>query len=1285
MEKVALSHLPNPVSLDGREQVTLPYIPGETLGEYLIRAGITVTDAVPVVVYRNDVRVEGDWRAVCLSQGDQVVIRAAVKGKTVAQVVGAIAVIAVSVFLPPVLAAAGFGVVASSLITAAVVVGTSLLVNALTPVPGVPSFSAVTNETKDRYLLSGTRNRTRKFEPLPLVIGRMRIHPDLGSQPYTIFDQQEQYLYQTFHLGLQPELALSDLRIGNAPAGGFNHLQVHYNDTEGKLPELFGNVDTVPGVEIKKSDGWVVRSTAPNTVKLQIDIQGTAFDTDDRGAALNRTMYFDVEVYKVEADGSKTYQSTGNYWLTGDGVNTVRFTHTLMGVTGPGTFEVWVRKTSEDKSTTRGQRKFSWVALRAFQPDNANYTGQRRVGLSVRASGQLSGALDAFNLVAADSIPAWNGIVWVERQTSNPAWWLLWWYRGKRDSLGKRLYGAGLPDSRIDVDSIKAFGAWCERKNLTVNMLVDRAATIRDIAVLIARAGRGEPTWQTGRYGVIWDDDSLSPSAVFGPANIKAGSFKVEYLSGKLADEVVVNFLNKDLNWQPDSVRARVGGITEPDNPVTIDFTGCTDKDQAGREASLMAAAQLYLRRRTSWETDREGLVVGKGDVVRLSHDMVGWSHSGRLVSGSQTRVELDADVPAGSDAYLGLRFPDGRYKTYRVASLDGRVVTPLDAIVAGAGEDPLPVPDDGVFPACDWMWFYDPATSPGRLVKVTDVQALDDNTLRFVAMDYLEAYFEAETLPYIYHPGYQSTHLDLGMGPVTAVAGFSVAESQRYTREGQRIPVGLATWLPVLGAVSYQLRWRRAGSLWQTLTADLPELQFDCPAGEYQASVVATLSNGSLTPPSTLTFTILDAPLPASPVFGFEAEVVNNGVLLRWEDCPDPDYLKTEVRKGNDFSTATLVTEKRSRTHLLGWLSAGSHVFWARHWNVSLPGVEATRLEKVVLAPSEVNIVRADLQANALALGWEDAFTDQPIKSYSISIGGQGSTPQSATFYGKAGADSRSEVVIFSTAGNYRVFVWATDVAGNAGPVRSIDVVVSLPANYSLAAAYSALDGALLTHALQSGTGVLLPVKGGETWQQHFTGRGWQNIQAQVNAGFPKYIMPGESSGQVVHEHDLGKLLPAATLSVIPSQTLVAGSLDIRIDIAWQGDDATWRQAPPGALEVQAANVRRVRVTASANGSGGDDLLRVDALNVAVRTEDKTETGRLALNQADTNGTVFTPSKTWLDIVSAVVTPQNSPNIARTNVIIDDAGAQPVVRIQAWDQNGQRTGGDVSILLGGY
>ncbi len=177
--------------------------------------------------------------------------------------------------------------------------------------------------------------------------------------------------------------------------------------------------------------------------------------------------------------------------------------------------------------------------------------------------------------------------------------------------------------------------------------------------------------------------------------------------------------------------------------------------------------------------------------------------------------------------------------------------------------------------------------------------------------------------------------------------------ESYRYTRDGQRIPVAVATWLPVIQTQYYRLRWRREGGIWQSLSSDLPEVQFDCPAGQYESSVQAVLHDGSETPATAVNFLIEDAPVPPSDVFGFAAEAVNNGVLLRWEDCLDPDYQKTEIRIGSDFSTASLVTEKRSRTHLLDWLSSGTHVFWARHWNASLPSEQQARLEKVIRPPA--------------------------------------------------------------------------------------------------------------------------------------------------------------------------------------------------------------------------------------------------------------------------------------------------------------------------------------------
>ncbi|WP_440030611.1 phage tail protein, partial [Chromobacterium amazonense] len=112
-----------------------------------------------------------------------------------------------------------------------------------------------------------------------------------------------------------------------------------------------------------------------------------------------------------------------------------------------------------------------------------------------------------------------------------------------------------------------------------------------------------------------------------------------EYSNDRTADEVIVNFSNRDKGYAVDQVRVPVPGVLTPTNPVTLDFVGCCDADMAGREANLIAASQLYHRRRVSWETDFEGLVATRGDVVLLSHDLASWSYSGRLLGGARGQL----------------------------------------------------------------------------------------------------------------------------------------------------------------------------------------------------------------------------------------------------------------------------------------------------------------------------------------------------------------------------------------------------------------------------------------------------------------------------------------------------------------------------------------------------------------------------------------------------------------------------------------------------------------------
>jgi len=1289
LKDAMLTYLPNPLLTDNRKEYNLSFIEGETLSSYLSRAGIEIYDGHPVVVFINDEKLVSGWEDYVIKNNDVINVRAAVRGKA-GQIIGMIALVAISIYFPPALAAAGgfaVGTVGSALVTAAVLVGASLVINSLVPPPSARGGGNAqeVNEQK-RYVISGLKNSIRLFEPMMIVIGKMRVFPDVASNFYTEFINSEQYLYQAFNFGIQSDLTLTDFRIGTADVSNYNNINIQTAGADGVLPEKFGNIDTIQGVEIKKSDGWVSRSTKGHTVGLELDFQVIAFDTLDEGGVESKSIAVSIEVYTIAADGTQTRYDTLTLSLTGMKISSVRTTHRIH-INDSGEYLVKVRKTSIDVESTKKTRRLSWVSLKAFQEDSADYSGQRRVGVSIKASGQLSGQVDQFNAICQSTIPVWTGSTWVKQFTSNPAWWLLWWFRGSKDSAGRRQYGAGLPDSRIDMDSIKAFAAWCNRKNLECNAVINSSQSVKNVAEIISRCGRGQTTWQTGKYGVIWDADDLSHIAVFSPSNIKSGTFSIDYVSGKLADEFIVNFKNADSNWAAESVRATVGGISDPDNPVEIDFIGCTNKDQAGREASLLAASQEFFKRRTHWETDIEGLVASKGDVVLLSHDMVSWSNSGRMIDGGDHfTIYLDADVPqpaSANSAVLGIRYPNGHYETYMVSAVDGNKVS-LKAPIPSSADNPLP--SNGTYPACDYMWFYDSAASPGRKVKIVDVVSMGSEGFKFTAIDYTNDYFLAESNPYIYHRGFSSTTVDLGSTVTEHVVGLNVIEGRRLTRENVRLPTANASWMALLNAEIYLFKYKNNdGGTWREIRTEYQDVSFDAPKGIYDANVTAVLKDGRLTQPSPISFTIEDAAFKASDVFGLKADISNNGVIISWDDSLDPDYVKTELRFGATFETAEVITEVKGNTFLSKWLPAGNNRFWARHWNPSLPSATAASVNLNVAPPSDVKISRSSMQVNALSLSWEDAKTSQPIKSYTINIGSITGDITTATFYGKAGADSRSDVIIFTSGGDFRVFMSVEDVAGNISNIRHIDVTAALPANFAIALNYDASRGAVLSNAEYIDGELLMPLNTTETWDQHFKSRHWSTVQDQINAHFPIYFEPGTESASLVSTKDLGKILSAATISVRIAQSHHIGNVSAKIKIEWSSNNASWTSAPEGAIEVQTNNVRYIRISIFATGQDRDDLIVITSIDVDIRVEDKTESGRFVLKSTDTNGTIFTPTKKWLDIVSAIVTPQNSPAIARTNVIIDDSGSTPVVKVMAWDTHNVRIGGTVSILLGGY
>jgi hypothetical protein len=190
---------------------------------------------------------------------------------------------------------------------------------------------------------------------------------------------------------------------------------------------------------------------------------------------------------------------------------------------------------------------------------------------------------------------------------------------------------------------------------------------------------------------------------------------------------------------------------------VTLELFGCTDKDLAGREANLIAAAQKYRRRFVSFETDFEGMVANRGEVVLVSHDLFAmqqassWGHSGRLVAGTTTQLVLDRTVPgvASTTQYVGVRFPDNTFHVAPVTPFTGESATL--ALAAPLPSAPDGDPDN---PVVDYLWFYGlDAAGPAKRMKVDSVDVLSERAVRLTCVDETAVYYDHETAPYAYTP----------------------------------------------------------------------------------------------------------------------------------------------------------------------------------------------------------------------------------------------------------------------------------------------------------------------------------------------------------------------------------------------------------------------------------------------------------------------------------------------------------------------------------------------------
>jgi hypothetical protein len=941
-----------------------------------------------------------------------------------------------------------------------------------------------------------------------------------------------------------------------------------------------------------------------------------------------------------------------------------------------GQYEVRLRRNSPEDDNDRYQSSFTWSVLRSYQRDESDYTGQRRLGLIIRASEQISGVVDTLSCIASAKIPVFVDEVWNRLYTSNPAWAFLNVALGKSHTDGRRLYGGGLHPSRIDYDSIIDFAAWCDEKGWTFDYVFDKTEPVESMLTTIAMAGRGAYTWASGKLGVIWDEERLPAVAMYGMPNIVAGSFTVKYLSAPGVDAIECNYLDAANDYQAQTIRADVPNAQGTGNVARKDLAGVTSKAVANRHANLIAAEQYYRRRRISWETDLEGMVCTRGDVIRLSHDLTQWGYSGRLLAGSTINgvsiITLDRDVPftEGQDHWVMLRQPNGTYDHYQVYNYSGSVNRSLIRLQT----NPPLLPDQDVYNSSyDYVWFYEPSTTPGKNAKIIDLSPVNERQIRIVATDEVNQFYDSE-----YNPTWEPPQNEY-YGPVPAVNGIDVTEVL-LSKAGQS---ECNLYFDIENAIGVRLRIKRNDESWR----DYGEIRGTDWSGRYQQGDVLQIEAKPWAVAVTLasatfikTYNVLGKLAPPSDVTGFYAEIWNQNIRLRWNPIPDVDVEFYEVRYGASWEDGVTIAQGLTTEAVYRQLTAGTHNFWVKAHDAKRASDNATHAILVIEGPRAASITYRVIDNNVL-LFMSASQGSFPVVGYEIFRGDDYQSPDETLK-----VNGTFATFFLRESGTYTFWVRGIDTYDNPGVISPISITVNEPPDYVLVKAWQTDWTGTHTNTIESDGYLIGCVDTTETFEEHFDDNSWTNPDDQITAGYPYYLEPTLDTGAYSEEFDYGSVIAAATISLDGLETQITGSTNVVATISYKENSGdSWTDMSAGVKSGFAQTFQYVKVALAFTGSGNDDIVRVHKINVLLDIKKKRDSGMATCNSGDSGGTTINFNKTFSDVTKApigtvvdstspryvVVDFTDTPNPTSFKALVFDETGTRQTNLISWDVEG--------------
>lgn len=557
---------------------------------------------------------------------------------------------AVVVAAATVVAASGgtLGPVAAAALGAGITIAGTLAINALIP-PQTAELGGDSTRYSPTYSLSGSENQLRPWGVVPVLLGRMRVYPQLAGEEVTRPAGDTVYL-TTPLLWTQGRASFEELHIGETPISSFVGVTTEWIDAAEDESPVFDSYPYDVHVEVvsaalTKTAGFVTRRTQGGTSKISVEVvfeNGLIGYGEKTGDQFGQTVAFEIRA-ALASGGDEFVLGTPS--VTKKNTNPVR--EVFEFEVPEGQYDIKVKRTTDDTSDTYKRNASTWALLRSIryeQPIKAKYVTASVQ--TVKATNQLSGAVRTYNAVGITLCQDWDAAsgTWIERETENPA------------SLFR--YVLQLPtqpepydDSEIDLERLQAWHDYCADQLFTCGIYVDWPATEDEVLELIAQCGRARPAWRDGKRSVIWDQPQTLPVDCINPNVCRNFQWTHSFLPDTHAYRV--RFKNKDKGYADDEIIVYFDGFDASNARrfEELQPVGVTDEANAWWHGRWMYA-QGKLRPETyTWEMNWRHLLAGEGELVELQHWCMlvgtgqGWITALTIDSGQITTITIDDTV----------------------------------------------------------------------------------------------------------------------------------------------------------------------------------------------------------------------------------------------------------------------------------------------------------------------------------------------------------------------------------------------------------------------------------------------------------------------------------------------------------------------------------------------------------------------------------------------------------------------------------------------------------------